>query len=450
MSERGDARTNGGKTIDQDGHEVLDPKKALVEQALAVDLAGVEIDRAIATAHKYPRTMDKVVSRIQTMATYNQESAESCVYSLPRGGKPIIGASIGFANIVLQSWGNCRAASQIVFVDTKQKVVIAQGAFMDLETNAQSVTPVNRRIVDSKGRLYNDDMIIVTGMAAASIARRNAILNGVPRGIWFPIWQQALELVRGTIETFVERKEKALKAFAQFGVKPEQVILSLGLKGELDLTLEHIPHLRGMYAALRDGSETVETMFDPRRMTGKGFETVENPLGDDVGEVGPGNDDAPTPPRPATKPAGKTAATPKNAAPARQEPPPAPEPPPAQNNAQAGAPEPAAASSESVATPADDPPLAAAAEAAPSPAQAPAPSTTGNDLEAKLAALKTEDEYLNYWEEFCVAATSESQIMNRWSADRNLRGRCSVISKSFDAAKDMKEARIAELRGAKG
>lgn len=421
-----------GKTIDQQGNEQLDPRKALMEQSLAVELAGAEIDRAIATAHRYPRHLDVVVKKIGTLACYNEESAATCIYSLPRGSKPIIGPSIGFANIVLQSWGNCRAASQIVFIDTKQKVVIAQGAFMDLETNAQSIVPVNRRIVDKYGKLYNDDMQIVTGMAAASIARRNAILQGVPRGIWFQIWEQALGIVRGNVETFAENKDKALKAMAQFGVKPEQVFMYLGLKGEIEMTFEHIPYVRGMYQQLRDGAATVEEMFDPRRMTGKGFETIGDPLGDDepqakaaAGAAAAGvNRDASHDPAEGQGDVPVEQQTQPTAAVMRAEPQ-AQQAKPAQGPASATAPESAKAALTA------NPPAQKKAE--PEAAAAKAPATAA--------------EYLVYWQAWCAKATSASAVTNQFAADRNLRKSCAPFTEEeYDRMNTIRDERIAELR----
>lgn len=421
--------TKHDKVIDQQGNEVLDPKRALSEQTLAVDLAGVEIDRAIATAHKYPRSIDTVVKKISTLACYNEESAATCVYSLPRGSKPIIGPSIGFANIVLQSWGNCRAASQIVYIDTKQKVVIAQGAFMDLETNAQSIVPVNRRIVDKNGRLFNDDMQIVTGMAAASIARRNAILQGVPRGIWFQVWQDALNIVRGTVETFAERKDKAIKAMAQFGVKPEQIWMYLGLKGEPDMTFEHIPFVRGMYQQLRDGAISVEEMFDPRRMTGKGFETVENPLGDglDEGAGGVAQGQQSTAAESDEAPGGDEAPVTATGA--------APDKPAAGSTPPAGA--------AQVTPKAENAPTGSAGAAAPAANEAPKASEAPKPADAKP---RDPAGYLVAWEGFLDQATSLAAIQQRWGQDRDLRGVCSVIGEHLDRAKKLRADREAEIR----
>lgn len=403
------------KVIDETGAEVLDPRKVLAEQSIAVDLARIEIDQQIATAHKFPRMIDSVFKKISTLACYNKDSAESCIYSLPRGGKPIIGPSIGFANIVAQAWGNCRIGSRISYIDTKQKVVIAEGAFLDLETNTQSIVPVQRRIVDRSGRLYNEDMQIVTGMAAASIARRNAILQGVSRGLWHPVWMDALNIVRGDVTTFAENKAAAFKALTQFGVKPEQVFLVLGLKGDLDLTFEHIPILRGMYQALRDGSTTVEDMFDPRKMTGKGFATVVNPLGGDEDDgaaedqtAGMGEAPAPT--------AAAAAA-------------------PAQKQEPAASAKPAAAETTAAPNVDDD----ERAELVP---QKPKPTKAAEPKKPTTAA-----EYLEHWRAFCAAAGTIGAINNQHAAERALRKECSPFSdEQFAEINTIKDERIAALK----
>jgi hypothetical protein len=424
------------KTIDEEGREVLDPKKALTEQTLAVDLARAEIDMAIATAHKYPRSIDVVLKKITTMACYNEEAAANCVYSLPRAGKPIIGPSIGFANILATAWGNCRDGARLVYVDRRDKVVIAEGAFIDLETNRQTTLPAQRRIVDKHGRLYSDDMIVVTGMAAAAVARRNAILNAVPRALWHPVWEEALKIVRGTAETFAERRDRALKAFAQFGVKPEQVLMVLGLKGEPDLTLEHIPVMRGMYQQLRDGVMTVEEMFDPRRMTGQAFEAVENPLGEEEPSAA-GQPQAAQPEADPTAGMGEAPDQGQSAAPAPQA---------AKPEAGKGATAPAAAAPVAQTQP-------AAAQPAPAPKNEPAASAAPQAGAAAspvspqaTAALANEEEYLAYWEGFCSSCNSVTALKNQWSADRGLRTRCRVVGAHFDAAKSMLEAAEASLR----
>lgn len=416
------------KTINEDGSEVLDPRKALSEQTLAVDLARAEIDQAIATAHKYPRVLDTVVKKIETMACYNDEAAQNCIYALPRGGKPIVGPSIGFANILASAWGNCVDGGRPTYTDRKEKSVYAEGVFHDLESNRRTIIHDSRRIVGKNGQLYSDDMIIVTGKAAAAIARRNAILNAVPRAIWHPIYERALAIVRGTAETFVERKDKALKAFAAFGVKPEKVYMVLGLKGDIDLTLEHIPTLRGMFQALRDGSMTVEEMFDPRRMTGTAFDKIDNPLGDEAqGEPAGANsrqvDDGGEAPDP--RPAQAAAAE------------------PAGNQAQAALP--LAQTASAVAEQGGEGQNAPTATAAAKPAAATKPATAKAETTPRPTSAAG---YLDYWRKFCAAAKSEAIIKNQHAGDRNLRKECAPFTEEqFEEVNTIRDARIAELKG---
>lgn len=447
-----------GKTIDQQGNEVLDPRKSM-DQTLAVELATVELDRAIVTAHRFPRSIEVAVKKMRTLILYNREAMENSVYALPRGGKPILGPSIGFANAVMQCWGNCRVASRVVFTDTKQKVVIAEGAFLDLETNAQSIVSVNRRIVDKNGRLYNDDMQIVTGAAAASIARRNAINQGVSRAIWYPIFEEALQGVRGTVQTFSEYKTKAFTAMAQFGVKPEQIFMALGLKGDSDMTFEHIPAVRGMYAALRDGSLTVEEMFDPRRMTGKGFETVTNPLGEGSNGAAKSTATAATETTAAAQTATHDAETgevpweePEEVDPtagmgetASEDAPTAAEDkaPVAQNEKPVSQGTPAenapASPTKAAKAPTTQEPKPAAKKAAPKDDTDKAPAN-------KTEGLRTPEEYIAYWEGFLSQATSDAAIGNQWSADRALRTQCSVVQETFSEAMKMKNDRQAAIK----
>ena len=232
-----------------------------VDPSLAPALLRVEIDNQVATARAYPRDVELAVRKIYKAATFDVETAEECIYALPRGDKPIRGPSIRFAEIIFQNWGNCRSTSAVVQVDRFNKVVVAEGTYQDLESNAATKATKNRRIVNKSGGLYNDDMIITTSDAACAIARRNAILGGVPKAYWRKAYDECERIVKGDVKTLTERRDKAIKAFAQFGVKPEQIYEALKIKDIGDVTLEHMPVLRGMFQALKSEEETVESMF---------------------------------------------------------------------------------------------------------------------------------------------------------------------------------------------
>lgn len=224
-------------------------------------LAREGIDIQIATAKQYPRVFSKIVDRIISLSTIDETAAKSMVYALPRKNKPIKGPSIRFAEIVFGQWGNCRVSSGVVDIDRVNKIIRAEGIFHDLETNAAWRTVVERRIVDSMGRIYNDDMIAVTGNAAKSIAARNAIFAGIPRAIWEPAYLRCERVIAGTVQSLAEARTGVLKEFAAFGITPERLCHAIEVRGIDDMMKEHIILCRQMHSALVNEDVSVEEMF---------------------------------------------------------------------------------------------------------------------------------------------------------------------------------------------
>lgn len=258
--------------VTEDGEVVsmtLPTTFAAGNQSLAVNLARAEIDQQIATARAMPRSLKHAVDNILTLATLDAESAEECVYALPRGGKPIKGPSVRLAEIIASQWGNCRVGARVVHVDRFEKFVEAEGVFHDLETNTATTARVRRRISDKNGRVFNDDMIVVTGNAACAIAKRNAILGAVPKAVWRKSYQAVESVIAGDVKTLVERREKAMKAFAAFGVKPDQVLAAIAVAGLEEIGIDHLTTLMGMHSALKSGEATVEEMFPKQPATGE-------------------------------------------------------------------------------------------------------------------------------------------------------------------------------------
>jgi hypothetical protein len=251
---------------------------AIANQSLAVSLAKAEIDQQIMTSRALPRSIQKAVSNITTLATLDEETAEECIYAVPRGGKTIRGPSIRFAEIVASQWGNCRIGARVVHVDKTEKYVEAEGVFHDLETNVAHTARVRRTIQAKRGKGIDNDMIQLAGAAACSIARRNAILAGIPKGVARQGYLAVEKVIRGDIKTLAERRDRALEAFAQFGVSAEQIFEALGIGGKNDITLDHLTTLTGMRSAIKNGESTVEEMFGKPEPAHK---VVKNPLADE-------------------------------------------------------------------------------------------------------------------------------------------------------------------------
>ncbi|HEY8606599.1 MAG TPA: hypothetical protein VIM12_05735 [Noviherbaspirillum sp.] len=239
-----------------EGTEVMN-----VESSTISLLNKSEIDQQIATAHKYPRSIKRFRDETLSMVTLNENVAQECIYALPRGDKTIEGPSARFAEVVASAWGNSRAGARVV--NDQGDFVTAQGVFHDLERNVAITYEVQRRITDRQGRRFNADMIGVTANAACSIALRNAILKGVPKAFWSDMYEQARETAIGNVQTLANRRARAIAVLQKYGVKPQQIFDFLGIKGEEDITLEHLTTLFGITTALKEGDTTPEQAFAP-------------------------------------------------------------------------------------------------------------------------------------------------------------------------------------------
>lgn len=218
-----------------------------------------EINQQITTAKKFPRVISRAMDEILTYATENEDTAQECIYAIPRAGKKIIGPTARFAEIVGTSWGNSRYAARII--DEGPQFITAQAVFHDLEKNTFISVEVPRRIIDSNGDRYGADMIGVTSSAAMSIAMRNAILKGVPRAVWGRAYEKCLALISGTFETIEARRTAALKNFHKLGVDQALVLKLLEIDNVRDMEPDHIVVLRGTLQAIKDGDTTVNAVF---------------------------------------------------------------------------------------------------------------------------------------------------------------------------------------------
>ncbi len=219
-----------------------------------------EIDTQIATAKAFPRSLKMFHDRALSMATLTEDIAASCSYSLPRGGKTLEGPSVRMAEIIVSSFGNIRSGARVIANDGK--TITAQGICHDLETNNSVTVEIKRRITDKNGKTFNEDMQTVTGNAACAIAFRNAVFKVVPAALCQDIYDKAKEVARGTAETLVKRRDKAIDYFNSIGVKNEQIISVLEIKKIEDIDLDKLSILTGMKAAIKNGEATVTSLFE--------------------------------------------------------------------------------------------------------------------------------------------------------------------------------------------
>ena len=251
------------------GYEVLQVEAPNPAQLVAsLDRAErANIDIQVSTAKQYPRSISRCANNAVALVTMDKDTAQSCGYALPRGGKPITGPSVHLAKIIAQQYGNLRAEAKVVEITDKH--VVSRGTAWDLENNYAVSFEVRRSIVGKNGNRFSDDMITVTGNAANSIAYRNAIFGIVPKSITDKAYKAAQHLITGDLsdeEKLIKRRDGAIKHFTDtYGITEEEVIKLCGKHTVNQIQADEIALLLGFAQSLKDGATTVEELMAPFR-----------------------------------------------------------------------------------------------------------------------------------------------------------------------------------------
>ena len=223
-----------------------------------------EIDIAISTAKRYPRNAERSVQNVIALVTRDKDLAKSCVYSLPRAGKEITGASVHLARLLASEYKNIRVDARIVEIgDT---MITAQAVCHDLESNYAVRTEVKRRITDKQGQRFKDDMIVVTCNAALSIASRNAILQVIPQSFVGKVFTAAQKAIVGDLSTeqaLLKRRQEILDGFLNtWNVTEAEILAMLEIETVNQIKEAQILVLVGLANAINDGDTTVAEAFN--------------------------------------------------------------------------------------------------------------------------------------------------------------------------------------------
>lgn len=246
-----------------------------------------EIDIQIATAKRYPRNIEQAKNRIMELATQDKDIAYNCFYHLERTENKkdehgqwrevkvvIEGLSVRMAEIIATCWGNLRCASRIIGNDGK--MITAQGVCHDLETNVAVSVENKRSITYSSGKTYSQDMQVVTGNAASSIAFRNAVLKVVPKVVIGDIITNIQSKAREQINQrgIPDQWRDCVAAFQKLGVKEDMLLEWLGDgRTRADIVADDIMRLGGVYTAINEGTTTVaETFVKPKEQKAQAVE----------------------------------------------------------------------------------------------------------------------------------------------------------------------------------
>ena len=241
-------------------NEIIEVKQPELMQAIN----RADIDAQVATAHAYPRDLQKVLNKIETLATMDRETAEDCFYVLRRKGSNgqdsvIEGLSVRMAEIIANAWGNLRIATHIVGNDGR--MITAQAVCHDLESNVAVCKEVKRSITTKSGATFSQDMQVVTGNAASAIAFRNAVLTVIPKAVTKRIVNNVRNVALGQAIDVETSRQNVMQYFAKLGVTQEQLFFYLEVGSVQEIDKQKIFELRATANAIKEGTTTVNETF---------------------------------------------------------------------------------------------------------------------------------------------------------------------------------------------
>jgi hypothetical protein len=220
-----------------------------------------EMETQIEIARKYPRELTKVREDVLTLATLDQETAQDCFYSLPRGGKAITGESVRLAEILASCYGHLRAGARPLAVDLNRGVVTVQGVCTDVEKNFSATVEKTRKIQKKRNAdTYDEDMITLATNAACAIAYRDAVFKVVPKALIKPILSNIREAARGK-GTLEQKRKTVVDRLVEMGIAEKSIYSVMNIKCIEDITLPILDTLIGMGTAIKNGEYTKDDLF---------------------------------------------------------------------------------------------------------------------------------------------------------------------------------------------
>lgn len=247
--------------------ESIDRVGIVMQEGVVGQITKSEVEAQLDAAHKYPRSVKRFLNEAITLATFNEEIAASCMYAVPRGQKVIEGPSVRLAEICISAYGNLHVGARVIGAEDKE--VVSQGVCWDLEKNNRVTIEKRRKILDRNGARFNDDMINVTGNAAASIALRDAAFRVIPRTYVNLVYNAARKVAVGEASTFAARRDEVFQKLVKMGAMPDRILGRIGKAAIEDIGIAELQILIGFGTAIHSGGEKVDDIF-PAVVASKG------------------------------------------------------------------------------------------------------------------------------------------------------------------------------------
>jgi hypothetical protein len=237
----------------------------IVEASAVESIERAMVDVQVATANKYKRPEFSIIrDNMLGLATLDEETAASCFYTLPRGGKAIQGASIRMAEIAVSQYQNIRVSTRIIAMVTTGDApyVVVQGIAFDLQKNVASCIEKRRRIVKKKFKdAIDEDDINLAVNACSSIAYRDSTFKVIPLALIKPVVEAAKRTAIGDVRSLVAKRTEVIDRLNKMGAPIDRILAVIEARTIEDIDVEKLQQLIGLGTALKEGDTTLEEAF---------------------------------------------------------------------------------------------------------------------------------------------------------------------------------------------
>lgn len=264
----------------------------IVERSAIESIERASVDIQIATAQKYkkhlPEMMSQVKARMITLATIDEETAASCFYTLPRGGKTIQGESVRLAEIAFSCYGNARVQARIIEVvsDGPEPHVVIQAISHDLEQNVAYSAEKRRRITKKKSKnTVDEDDIQLAVNACTAIAFRDAIFKMIPKAFIRPVMLAAKKVAIGDVKSLGSKRQTVVERLKAMGATQERILSVVSCLKIEDIGMEQLETLIGLGTALKEGDISLEEAFPAIVEVEPGVEGLKNRIENKKGKI---------------------------------------------------------------------------------------------------------------------------------------------------------------------
>lgn len=229
-------------------------------------VARAEIDAQVATAREYPRDVSRAIKQAMGLATMDRETAARMFYAM-KDGQPVkgmpkgaeLGPSVRLTEVFMSSYGNLQCGSRIVEIGDEH--VVVAGFAHDLENNTRVVCEETASILTREGRRYGERMVIRTAQAAMAKARRNAILQVIPRVFIERVMKSAIGVAAGLDKPKTERWRDLVLRFASRNIADKQMLALIERTGIADMNDDDFAYLESCLAQIIDGDTTIDALL---------------------------------------------------------------------------------------------------------------------------------------------------------------------------------------------